>query len=55
MKFTKGVRGKNFAGDFEAGLDDIDDDGKVKNKKSDKKQLTAADGGLEFRNLGSTA
>lgn len=34
MKFTKGVRGgTKFAGDFDDGLDNIDDDGASKTKK----------------------
>ena len=51
MKFSN--KTKNFTGDFDAGLDDLDDDGNLGNKK--KTTLSAADGGKEFVNLGSTA
>ena len=45
-----------MAGDFDVGLDDIDDSGNIKKeKKSEKSNLSGANGGYEFRNLGATA
>jgi len=43
-----------MAGDFDAGLDDLDDDGNVKNK-GQKEASKAMAGGREWINLGSSA
>ena len=52
MKFSNRKAG-NFGnkGDFDTGLDDLDDEGNVKNKAKQSQNQ----GCKEFRNLGSTA
>lgn len=56
LKFSRGPKNNKMAGDFDVGLDDIDDSGNIKKeKKPDKSNLSGANGGYEFRNLGATA
>jgi len=55
--FSKKPKPGKLGADFSEGLDDLDDDGKLKKKekKSNNENLTAADGGKAFVNLGSAA
>ena len=56
MKFSRGPRNNKMAGDFDVGLDDIDDSGNIKKeKKHEKSNKSGADGGYDFRSLGATA
>jgi hypothetical protein len=55
-KFARKVNKGQFGAEFSEGLDDIDDDGNIKNKP--KKEFSKAEGGggqREFVNLGSKA
>jgi len=56
-KFARGNKGK-FGGEFSEGLDDLDEDGTVKKRNRDARQVNdagpGADGGREFVNLGAS-
>lgn len=57
-KFARGNKGK-FGGEFSEGLDDLDEDGTVKKRNKDTRQVNengaGADGGREFVNLGASS
>jgi len=56
-KFARGNKGK-FGGEFNQGLDDLDEDGTAKKRNKDARQVNesgaGADGGREFVNLGAS-